>query len=132
MMEQQEDQRLIMVVDDDPSILFTVETILEYANVRVVKAENGFLCLDHLEAGFRGVILMDIMMPEMDGWDTIREILARGLMEGNVISMITAKDVPDKKMEGLEEYVIDYIMKPFEPERLTSAVDQYLSYVEKV
>ena len=130
-MEQQGDKRVIMVVDDDPSILFTVETILEYADVSVIKAENGYSCLDQLEAGFRGVILMDIMMPEMDGWDTIREILARGLMEGNVISMITAKDVPDKKMEGLEEYVIDYIMKTFEPERLTSAVDQYLSYVEK-
>ncbi|MDY6833907.1 MAG: response regulator [Chloroflexota bacterium] len=130
-MEQQGDKRVIMVVDDDPSILFTVETILEYADVNVIKAENGYSCLDQLEAGFRGVILMDIMMPEMDGWDTIREILSRGLMEGNVISMITAKDVPDKKMEGLEEYVIDYIMKPFEPERLTSAVDQYLSYVEK-
>jgi DNA-binding response OmpR family regulator len=119
-----------MVVDDDPSILITVKNILETEGVEVVTADSGKACVNKLEAGFKGVLLLDIMMPHMDGWDTIREIVARGLMGGNVISMLTAKDVPDAKMDGLQQYVIDYNTKPFEPERLIGAVDEYLSYLE--
>lgn len=116
----------IMVVDDDEDILFTVRSIFRRHSVRVVVAKSGAECLDHLEKGFKGVILMDIMMPGMDGWDTIKEIVDRGYADDLIISMFTAKDVPDTKMEYLKEYVFDYITKPFEPQELIDVVNEYL------
>jgi len=120
----------VMVIDDDPSILITVKSILEPEGFEVVTVDSGKACIQKLQTGFHGVLLLDIMMPHMDGWDTIREIVGKGLLPGNVISMLTAKDVPDAKMDGLQQYVTDYITKPFEPERLIGAVAEYLSYLE--
>ena len=121
--------RKVMIVDDDPSIRIAVKTLLGRAEFDVRTAGSGPECLEELRKGFKGVILMDIMMPDMDGWDTITEIVNRGYNDGNMIFMLTAKDVPDRKMDGLQEYVIDYLTKPFEPHELVGAVEQYLSYL---
>ena len=119
-------QKGIMVVDDDEDILFTVRSIFKRHDVPVIVAKSGPECLEFLDKGFKGVVLMDIMMPGMDGWDTIKEIVDRGYADDLIISMFTAKDVPDTKMEYLKEYVIDYITKPFEPQELIEIVDEYL------
>jgi len=116
----------ILVVDDDEDILFTVKSIFKRQSVPVLIAKSGKECLEILDKGFRGVVLMDIMMPGMDGWDTIREIVDRGYADDLIISMFTAKDVPDTKMEYLKEYVIDYITKPFEPQDLIETINEYL------
>ena len=120
----------VMVVDDDSSIRMAVKELLESENIKVSEAAGGKECLEALEQGFKGVILMDIMMPVMDGWDTIREIVNSGYQEGNVIFMLTAKDDPGEKMEGLETYVTDYVVKPFDPDRLVTTVEEYLSYLQ--
>jgi DNA-binding response OmpR family regulator len=117
----------ILVVDDDEDILFTVRSIFKRHTVPVIIAKSGAECLEQLEKGFQGVVLMDIMMPGMDGWDTIKEIVEKGYADNLIISMFTAKDVPDTKMEYLKEYVMDYITKPFEPNELISIVDDYLN-----
>ena len=72
------------------------------------------------------------MMPGMDGWDTIKEIVDNNLLEGNIIAMLTAKDQPDEKMDKLKEYVIDYLTKPFDPDELIATVDEYFTYLEKL
>ena len=77
------------------------------------------------------MVLMDIMMPGKDGWDTIREILDRDLFRDIVIVMLTAKDIPDEKMHGLQEYVTDYVTKPFESDALVHMVREYFKYLEK-
>ncbi len=122
-------QTKIMVVDDERLILSTVKALFKHHGLHVTTASSGQECLEELEAGFKGVILMDVMMPQMDGWETIKEIVDRGLLEGNVIAMLTALDAPDQKMEGLQEYVIDYITKPFEAEELIATVKGYLEYL---
>lgn len=122
-------QTQIMVVDDERLILATVKALFKHHGLQVTTANSGQECLEELDAGFKGVILMDVMMPQMDGWETIKEIVDRGLLEGNVIVMLTALDVPDQKMEGLQEYVTDYITKPFEAEELISTVKGYLEYL---
>ncbi|PKP51843.1 MAG: response regulator, partial [Candidatus Altiarchaeales archaeon HGW-Altiarchaeales-3] len=96
-------EKAILVVDDDEDILFTVRSIFKRHTVPVYVAKSGLECLEILKGGFRGVVLMDIMMPGMDGWDTIKEIVDQGLADDLIISMFTAKDVPDTKMEYLKE-----------------------------
>jgi len=115
----------VMVVDDDPSILFAVRELLEPEGFDIVAVSGGKECLEQMEKGFKGVILMDIMMPEMDGWQTVKEIVDRGYLPGNIISMFTARDIGDQKMESLAKYVTDYIQKPFDPGELILTVREY-------
>lgn len=117
----------LMVVDDDEDILFTVHSLFKKRPFPVFLAHSGQECLSLLEKGFKGVILMDIMMPGMNGWDTVKQIVDRGMMKDLIISMFTAKDVPDTSLDHLKEYVFDYITKPFEPENLIAVVDDYLA-----
>lgn len=117
----------VMIVDDNEFVRAAVEFICTSEKLDLVCAASGAECLDHLESGFRGVILMDVMMPELDGWETIREIVDRGLYAGNLIVMLTGMGEPDSRLEGLQEYVTDYLTKPFGPDLLTDALHYYLS-----
>ncbi|MEI6292239.1 MAG: response regulator transcription factor [Methanomicrobiales archaeon] len=119
----------VMIVDDDRHILVAVKTVLNEAGFPVDMAESGQECINLLKAGFTGVVLLDIMMPVMDGWDTIRAINSSGLGENILIAMLTAKNSPDAKMIGLQEYVFDYITKPFEPDELVNRVLLYSKYM---
>lgn len=119
----------VLVVDDDSSILNTVRCILENNGLTVRTAGSGRACIEELEKGFKGLVLMDIVMPETDGWDTIEEAVNKGLSEGILFCMLTGKDVPDAKMDYLKEYVLDYITKPFNLVELVSVVKEYLSYL---
>lgn len=125
----EESCRRIMVVDDDVFILEVMEELFEPEGIEVVTAESGDACIAELEKGFRGIILMDIMMPGKDGWETIEEMLDRNLMEGNVVAMLTAKDIPDRELERIKEHVIDYITKPFEADEIVTVVKGYLDYL---
>lgn len=125
----EERKKSILVVDDDEDILFTVRSIFKRHDAHIITVQSGPECLEILEKGFTGVVLMDVMMPGMDGWETIREIVDRGYADNLIISMFTAKDVPDPKMEYLKEYVLEYITKPFEPEELVKTVNQYLDMI---
>ena len=120
-------QERVMIVDDNEYVRLSVEIICQSVEIDLVCAAGGEECLRHLENGFRGVILMDIMMPEMDGWDTIREIVGRGLYAGNLIVMLTGLGEPDEKMEGVQEYVTDYLTKPFGPDQLLDSLRSYLA-----
>ncbi len=120
----------IMVVDDDPSIRATVEIVLKTKGYSICVVESGIGCLDKLQNGFRGLILMDVMMPELDGWDTIAAIDEKGLLGGNVICMLTAVHDPGPKMEKLTELIMDYVRKPFTSEELLEVVEEYVAYVQ--
>ncbi len=119
----------IMVVDDDVFILEVMKELFEPEGIEVVAVESGDACIAELENGFRGVVLMDVMMPRKDGWETIKEMLDLDLMEGNVVAMLTAKDVPDGELEQIKEHVIDYITKPFEADEIVTVVKGYLDYL---
>jgi len=121
-------EKRLMVVDDDPDILISIRKIFENEGYEVLTVDTGWDCLEELERGFKGIILMDIMMPFMDGWDTIEQILKKGLTKDIIISILTAKGTPDhEKMKGLEEYIFDYITKPFDISQLINLIsNQYL------
>ena len=114
----------LMIVDDDPDILITIRKIFEQEGYEVFTVDSGKDCLKELERGFKGVILMDIMMPFMDGWETIRRIIDKGFTQDVTISIVTAKGTPrHDKMQGLESYIHDYIPKPFDIRELVSNVN---------
>lgn len=121
----------VMIVDDEPDIREVVKIVLEPFGFEVVTVDCGDRCIKELQQGFRGVILMDIMMPGMDGWETIRHIESEGLTEGNIIAMLTAKEDPDVDLAQMTETVLNYIRKPFKAEYLVSTVEKYCVWLEQ-
>ena len=118
-------EKNLMIVDDDPYILITIRELFEPLGYQVYTVNDGKTCLFELKNGFKGVILMDIMMPIMSGWDTIKEIVSQELHDGNIISILTAKGEPDSEVEEFEPYIRDYIPKPFDSRELISTVADY-------
>ncbi len=119
----------VLVVDDEPMVQYSVKRVLESSGFTVACADSGPACLELLRKGFKGLILMDIVMPEMDGWDTIQAMVDEGLNEGNVICMLTGKEVPDVKMDQLKEYILDYVRKPFDNAKLVQVVSYYSGFI---
>ena len=114
----------IMIVDDDSDILITLRTIFEKQEFEVLTVDSGSDCIKELERGFKGIVLLDLMMPFMDGWETINEIIKRGLNKDILLSIITAKgSSSSEKIKGIESYIYDYIPKPFDLEKLTSEIN---------
>ena len=115
----------ILVVDDDKDILFTFKQLLNHQNRVVFTAQSGKECLKRLNQGFEGIVLIDIMMPEMDGWDTIHEIVQQGLQEKIDIIVITARGSHNhEKIHGLEPYIFDYIPKPFDIDTINNLLER--------
>ena len=115
----------VMIVDDNEYVRDAVELLFRTKGIPVVAASGGEECLGFLEDGFRGVLLMDVIMPQLNGWDTVRRIVDRGLYDGNVIVMLTDRDEPDGRMDGIQEFVTDYLTKPFTPDQLVATVGYY-------
>ncbi|UCH72248.1 MAG: response regulator [Thermoplasmatales archaeon] len=121
-------EKKLMVVDDDPDILIAIRYIFEKEGYEVLTVDSGIDCLKELEQGFKGIILMDIMMPFMDGWDTIREIINKNLFDGIAITIVTAKGSTEhEKMKEFERYIRNYITKPFDVGELVSTVNDIVN-----
>lgn len=119
----------VMIVDDELDTLESLKTILEKHNFNITTVENGKDCINEIEKGFRGIILMDLMMPEMDGWDTINEIVNRGYINDVAISVITGKGTKDyQKMSMLGSYIFDYLAKPIDIDILIRSLERCIKY----
>ena len=122
--EERDMYKKIMIVDDEQDILKSLKTVFQHAEYDVVTVDNGQDCITELEKGFKGIILMDIMMPGMDGWQTIREIVKKGLIENVAIGIITGKGTKNHhNMEGLSCYIYDYFSKPLNIKELVRSVE---------
>jgi len=120
--------RTVLVVEDDVRNVFALSSILEPTGLHVEIARNGREALDALgRAGVNGnravdLVLMDIMMPEMDGYTAMREIRARPEWRRLPIIALTAKAMKDDQEKCLAAGANDYIAKPLDVERLLSLV----------
>lgn len=124
-MVEDEMNKKIMIVDDEPDVLNSLKTVLEHQNYEVITVDNGFDCIEKIEEGFKGIILMDLMMPEMDGWDTIKEIVNKGLMKNVAISIITGKGTKDyQKLCVISPYIYDYLPKPIDIKELIASIEK--------
>ena len=119
----------VLVVDDEYRMRKLVGDFLRKAGFSVMEAEDGAMALALLSSHI-SLVILDVMMPGMDGWDTIRAILDNNLEQGIAIVMLTAKNAPDTKMIGLQEYVVDYITKPFDNEDLIEKTTFIMGFVQ--
>jgi PleD family two-component response regulator len=116
----------VLVVDDQKSICTLLEAILEQASYRVVEAENGQVALELLEKGGIDLVLLDVMMPEMDGEETLAQIRQR--LSAQYLPVIMATAIGD--ISSIDRFIRmgaqDYIVKPFDRARLIQKVDDAL------
>jgi len=109
----------IMIVDDDPYIRELVRVFMINEGFAVVEAEDGADALNKLESVQVDMVIMDVMMPNMDGWELCREL--REHYEFPLL-MLTAKGETAQKVKGFELGTDDYLVKPFEPVELAMRV----------
>jgi DNA-binding response OmpR family regulator len=118
--------RRILVVDDDADIQALTSTVLAGAGYEVALASNGPEALQALrEAGF-DLVLLDINMPDMSGWETLRLLRADEAFEDLPVVMFTIKGQVRDKIHAMQEGAIDYITKPFVIDELIARVERLL------
>jgi DNA-binding response OmpR family regulator len=113
----------ILVVDDERRMVGFIRLNLEQDGFEVIEAYNGTQALDRLRDSLPDLILLDVMMPDIDGFEVLRTI--REINQVPVI-MLTAKSEEDDKVKGLELGADDYVTKPFSPRELVSRVKAVL------
>lgn len=116
----------IMIVDDDMRNTYALMTALEEKEMEIIIANNGKEALTVLKTTMVDLILMDIMMPEMDGYETMREIRSQVRLNKIPIIALTAKAMKDDKAKCIEAGANDYLSKPIEVDRLLSLMRVWL------
>src|SRR5262249_33830917 len=115
--------RKVLVVDDDIRNIFALTSVLQHHQIEVIDAANGKDCLKVLgETEDIDIILMDIMMPEMDGYETMRAIRANPRFARLPIVALTAKAMKGDRAKCLESGATDYVAKPVDLDQLFSVL----------
>jgi DNA-binding response OmpR family regulator len=123
----QRDGKRILVVDDEPRMIGFIRMNLELEGHQVIEAHSGLEALEAVRTKLPDVVLLDVMMPELDGFETLR--MLREFSNIPVI-MLTAKGEENDKVYGLELGADDYITKPFGPRELSSRIKAVLRRAE--
>jgi two-component system KDP operon response regulator KdpE len=113
------DAKRILVVDDEPRMIGFIRMNLELEGYQVLEAHSGLDALEMIRTQLPDLVLLDVMMPELDGFETLR--MLREFSNVPVI-MLTAKGEEDDKVYGLELGADDYVTKPFGSRELSSRV----------
>ena len=114
--------RRILVVDDNRDILDLAATVLAGAGYAVSTASSGIGALDLLAEEHFDLLLLDINMPDMDGWQTLRLIRAERSMNDLPVVMFSIKGEIRDKVHSMQEGALDYITKPFAVDELVERV----------
>ena len=127
----QTNQKTILVVEDEKDILQLVKLYLEKEGFRVVTAMTGLDCLTQVKTETPDLIVLDLMLPEMDGLDVCKRLRAKTETAMLPIIMLTAKAEESDTVIGLELGADDYVTKPFSPKALTARVKALLRRTER-
>ena len=117
--------KTILLVDDDPNLILLLRDYLEFRDYHVLTAENGREALEILRENIPDVILCDIMMPEMNGYEFVKHIRAETATKTIPVFLLSAKGKIEDRAKGLREGANAYIIKPFEPEKLIDCIEKY-------
>lgn len=118
----------VLIVDDDPKLLKMLQRTLTYENLDVVTATNGLEALPLVQTRQPDLIILDWMMPNMDGLTLVQKL--RDAENQTLVLMLTARDAIENRVEGLESGADDYLVKPFAPAELVARVHAMLRRVE--
>jgi len=118
----------ILCIDDEPGVVELVDLIMQKEGISVIGASNGAEGLALMRQSSPQIVLLDIMMPEMDGWDVFKEIKADPVLKDIPIVIVTARDSTFEEIIARDRAgVDDYITKPFTPKELRDSVKKVLS-----
>jgi DNA-binding response OmpR family regulator len=121
--------QVILVVDDEAKISQIVMAYLQRDGYRVLRAENGRVALDFARAERPDLVILDLMLPEVSGWDVCRALRRDPKTAELPIIMLTARDEVADRIVGLELGADDYVVKPFDPKELVARVHAVLRRV---
>jgi putative two-component system response regulator len=121
------EESIVLVVDDKPTNLDVLFNVFEKTDYDVLFASDGNTCLQIVEDERPNLILLDVMMPDMDGFETCRRLKANEKTRDiPVIFMTALADISDK-VKGFEVGAVDYITKPIQPEEVLARVKTHLT-----
>jgi two-component system response regulator MprA len=123
-------QSRLLVVDDDPDVRDSLRRALGYAGYAVATAANGADALASVSRSPVDLIILDVLMPMLDGFDTCRTLRERGNVTPVIV--LTARDAVDDRVTGLEAGADDYLVKPFALRELLARVNALLRRAQPV
>ena len=123
-------QSRLLVVDDDPDVRDSLRRALGYAGYAVATAVNGADALASVSRSPVDLIILDVLMPMLDGFDTCRALRERG--NATPVIVLTARDAVDDRVAGLEAGADDYLVKPFALRELLARVNALLRRAQPV
>ncbi len=127
-----EENKRILIVDDDLDTRIIVKTILAGSGYVVEESANGKIALEWLQTNTPALIILDVMMPEMSGYDVMIHLKQRPETQNIPVIMLTAKGDSDDLFKAYKEYAVDYyIPKPFTPRQLIAGVKLVLQSEEE-
>ena len=116
-------KRKILCVDDEEDILNFLELVLSEKGYEVVTASGGQEALTRAQMERPDLVLLDIMMPQMDGWEVLKLLRVDEETAEIPVAMLSARTEARDRVQGLQEGAIDYICKPFSLSELLGKID---------
>ena len=116
-------QKKILVVDDEDDILHFLELVLREKGFEVLVASSGQEALTRAQIERPDLVLLDIMMPQMDGWEVLKLLRVDEETAHIPVAMLSARTEAKDRVQGLQEGAVDYICKPFSLQELLGKLD---------
>ena len=120
------DRKTILVIDDEPGIVEIIQTNLEAEGYAVLGANSGLVGLKAINEMKPDLVILEVMLPEMDGWDVMRRVGSDPDRAGTPFIVLTVRSEERDLVKGLEMGAIDYVAKPFDPVQLSARVRRVL------
>ena len=117
---------IVLIVDDNPANLGVLSDTLDQAGLEVWVAQSGKVALERVQFALPNLILLDVMMPEMDGFETCRQLKANPATKDIPVIFMTALSDTDNKVQGFQLGAVDYITKPFQHEEVLARITLHL------
>ncbi|MEM7344241.1 MAG: response regulator [Chloroflexota bacterium] len=128
MVASSSDRAKVLCVDDEPGVIELVALILKPQGIEVEGAMNGIEALNTMRQNPPDVVLLDIMMPEMDGWEVYKEMRADAQLKDIPVIIVTARNSSFEEIIARERAgVNDYVTKPFVPNDLRDSLTKILT-----
>ena len=121
-----EEKKTILIVDDEPDFIKILQIRLEHAGYNIVAASNGVDALKILESVNPQLVLLDVMMPDMNGYQFCRRAKSSPKTNKIPIIMVTAKAQESDRFWGLETGAADYITKPYESSEMLEKIKRHI------